>query len=214
MPFITFEGGEGCGKTTQSKLLFEALASNGIEVVHTREPGGTPGAEILRKLLVEGGIDKWDSKTELLLHYAARREHTENLIKPALNIGKTVICDRFLDSTIAYQGYAQGIELSEIRTLHELIIGNLCPDITFILDLDVILGLGRAKGRGAESNNRYENMDITLHQRVRQGFLEIASADPARCVIIDATLPIEEVHFKIIDTVNKVFDLKVKKHCT
>lgn len=183
--FITFEGGEGAGKSTQSLRLVQALQSAGIDVVRTREPGGASGAEAIRDLLVQGAIDRWAPMSEALLHYAARHEHLLHTVRPALESGRWVVCDRFADSTMAYQGYGHGLGRAAITSLHRLTLGDFVPDLTLIFDLPVDLGLQRAAARrGGE--DRYERMDRDFHRRLREGFLEIARAEPGRCVLIDA----------------------------
>jgi dTMP kinase len=194
--FITFEGGDGCGKSTQSKLLQKALLEHNINAIHTREPGGTDSAESIRELLVMWGIDKWHSDTELLLHTAARCEHYYKVIKPALEEGKVVICDRFIDSTIVYQGYGQGVDLSKIRQLHDIFIAGLYPDLTFILDVDPTVSLNRATSRRVV--NRYDLMDYSFHMLVRNGFKEVARLNPARCVVIDAAKPLYDIQQEIL----------------
>jgi dTMP kinase len=190
--FITIEGGEGAGKSTQIKLLADWLRERGIVIMTTREPGGSRGAEAIRKLLVEGSTDKWDGETEALLHFAARRDHLRRTVWPALERGEWVISDRFADSTKAYQGYGHGLPLAKIDRLYEIAVGDFRPDLTVILDLPVELGLSRA-ARRAGTETRYESMDIEFHRRLRKGFLAIASADPARCAVIDASGSIEAV---------------------
>lgn len=195
--FITIEGGEGAGKSTQIKLLASWLLERGIRVVATREPGGSPGAELIRSLLVEGGVDRWDGTTEALLHFAARRDHLRTTVWPALKRGEWVISDRFADSTRAYQGYGHGLPMQTIDRLYELTVGDFKPDLTVILDLPVELGLQRAARRkGAET--RYESMDVEFHRRLRQGFLEIARAEPQRCVVVDASGDIEGVRIALM----------------
>ncbi len=196
--FITFEGGEGGGKSTQVKLLAEALRAAGQSVVTTREPGGSPSAEQIRNLLVSGDVDRWQPFTEALLNYAARTEHLAHTVEPALEQGSWVISDRFSDSTLAYQGYGHGLERSRIEELHRLTVGNFMPDLTCILDLPVETGLKRALGRG-DGEDRYERMDKEFHNRLRAGFLEIASRDVARCIVIDATATIENIHGRILE---------------
>ncbi len=194
--FITFEGGEGAGKSTQIGLLAERLSGTGCPVTRTREPGGAPGAERIRSLLVEGDADRWEPFTETLLHYAARREHLERTVRPALARGDVVLCDRFADSTLAYQGYGQGVSAARIAALHELVVEGLAPHVTLILDMPVEEGLRRAEARG-DSAQRYERMGAAFHNRLRQGFLAIAAKDPGRCAIIDATGGKEEVAARI-----------------
>jgi dTMP kinase len=191
--FITFEGGEGAGKSTQVARLAAALRGAGHQVLETREPGGSEGAEEIRELLVHGSVDRWDAMTEALLHFAARREHLLHTVLPALEAGTWVLSDRFADSTMAYQGYGHDIGRGPIDALYSLVVGKFRPDLTLILDLPVDQGLGRAAGRRA-GGDRYERMDGGFHERLRQGFLEIAQGDPARCVVIDAGGAVEAVH--------------------
>lgn len=202
--FITLEGGEGGGKSTQAKKLAAFLTARGHDVILTREPGGAPGAEAIRKLLVEGASNRWDGITEALLHTAARRDHLVNTVWPAIAAGKTVISDRFFDSTIAYQGYGHGLDLTALHTLQRTALGDFKPDLTLILDLPAEAGLGRANTRGGVEN-RYESMAVAFHQRLRQGFLDIAGGDPARCKVIDATRDIEAVHASIVAAVTAQF---------
>ncbi|MDD9907981.1 MAG: dTMP kinase [Rhodospirillaceae bacterium] len=194
--FVTFEGGEGGGKSTNLRMLATALEAVGETVIVTREPGGSEGAEQVRRLLVEGATDRWDSVSEALLHYAARRDHVERLISPALDRGDWVVCDRFADSTMAYQGYGHGLGREPIETLHGLAIGGLKPDLTLILDLPVETGLTRAGSRGGDET-RYERMADGFHQRLRDGFLDIAAREPDRCVVIDATQEIDAVQQEV-----------------
>ena len=182
---ITFEGGEGAGKTTQLELLAAALRAAGYETLETREPGGSPGAEEIRALLVHGPADRWDPMSEALLHFAARREHLRNTVVPALEAGQWVLCDRFADSTMAYQGYGHALGREPIEALGRLVLGGLEPDLTLILDLPVEDGLRRAAARRA-GGERYERMDRDFHERLREGFLDIARREPGRCALIDA----------------------------
>ena len=188
--FITLEGGEGAGKSTQIARLKSWLEGRGRTVVATREPGGSPGAEMIRKLLVEGPVERWDGTTEALLHFAARREHLRSTVWPALERGDWVISDRFADSTLAYQGYGHGVDRRIFDELYKVAVGDFRPDLTLILDLPIETGLLRAAARrGAET--RYESLPRDFHARVRAGFLEIATQDPKRCVMIDATADID-----------------------
>jgi len=188
--FITLEGGEGAGKSTQIARLKSWLEGRGRAVVATREPGGSPGAEMIRKLLVEGPVERWDGTTEALLHFAARREHLRSTVWPALERGDWVISDRFADSTLAYQGYGHGVDRRIFDELYKVAVGDFRPDLTLILDLPIETGLLRAAARrGAET--RYESLPRDFHARVRAGFLEIATQDPKRCVMIDATADID-----------------------
>jgi dTMP kinase len=190
--FITIEGGEGAGKSTLQRGLVAALGQAGIDALATREPGGAPGAEDIRKLLVEGAPERWDAVSEALLVVAARRCHVTGTIRPALAAGRWVVCDRFADSTAAYQGYAGGVALDDLGALHRLIAGGLAPDLTLILDLPVAIGLARAAARpGGET--RFERKGRDFHERLRQGFLDIARREPARCAVIDAAAPPEQV---------------------
>ena len=179
---ITFEGGDGAGKSTQITRLADYLAGFGIPVLCTREPGGTAEAEAIRALLVSGEAD-WDPLTEAMLHYAARREHVEKRIRPALAAGEWVISDRFYDSTVAYQCYGQGLAAEDEAALRRLAVGGLQPDLTLMLDIPVETGRERAQAR---QKSRYEAMNDDLHLRVRAGFLEIARREPQRVAIVDA----------------------------
>ena len=195
--FITLEGGEGGGKSTQAKKLAAFLTKRGHEVLLTREPGGSPGAEAIRKLLVEGASNRWDGMTEALLHTAARRDHLVKTVWPALHARKTVISDRFFDSTIAYQGYGHGLDLTTLWALQKAALGDFRPDLTLILDLAPAAGLSRAQVRGG-TETRYESMELAFHERLRNGFLEIAAHEPERCRVIDAGQDIEAVHEAIV----------------
>lgn len=190
--FITLEGGEGAGKSTQTRLLKDALEAQGIDVILTREPGGSVGAEEIRTLLVNGDVSRWDGMTEALLNFAARRDHLVKTVWPALENGAWVISDRFADSTLAYQGYGHGLELGKLYDLWQTSIDGFKPDLTFVLDLPVETGIKRALGRGA-GEDRYEKMDVDFHHRLKAGFLEIAKKDATRCCVIDATRSIEEI---------------------
>ena len=198
--FITFEGGEGAGKTTQIKAIAEWLNNQGIEVVSTREPGGTPEAEKLRDLLVKRDGGNWTAEAEVLLFFAARHMHVTDVIKPALEKGKVVICDRFTDSTRAYQAYGHGQDLQFINKVNDLVLQGFEPDLTFILDIPAKDGLARSKRRQSEigsddaaSEDRFEKLDIAFHEKLRQGFLDIAQNDPDRCFVIDALQKPDEI---------------------
>jgi dTMP kinase len=195
--FITLEGGEGTGKTTQATRLCQALAAAGITVVRTREPGGSPGGELLRGILLGGTID-WSAQAETLLHFAARAEHVAKTIRPALQAGTWVVCDRFYDSTMAYQGYGQGADKAFITAQIELL--GIVPDLTLVLDAPEAIALARRRLRGGE-DDRYERLDSAFHARVRAGFREIAAAAPARCVVVDASGEIENVHTAVMQAV-------------
>jgi dTMP kinase len=193
--FITLEGGEGAGKSTQQQRLAARLTAEGIKTISTREPGGAAGAEAIRTLLVTGDLARWSPLGETLLHFAARQEHLTHTIRPALARGEWVICDRFIDSTFAYQGAAQGLAADTIATLGKMVVGATMPDLTLILDLPVEAGLARATTHGGE--DRYERMGTNFHETLRQTFLDRAKAEPARCAIIDATGSEDDVAARI-----------------
>ncbi len=181
--FITFEGGEGGGKSTQAARMAGYLRGKGLEVIETREPGGTPQGEDLRDLLVQGDPDRWSALSELLLLTAARVEHVNRLIEPALAEGKWVICDRFADSTLAYQGIAGELGLELVEQLQQLAVGASSPDVTFLLDVRAEAGLQRAEKRGGAA--RFEKKGAAFHQTLRDGFLALANENPQRIVLID-----------------------------
>jgi dTMP kinase len=195
--FITLEGGEGAGKSTQTKHLVAALGARGVACEQTREPGGSPGAEEIRKLIVHGEPDKWDAETETLLLFAARADHVTRRIRPALAQGRWVVCDRFIDSTYAYQGCARGVPQSTIAQLESLVLHGLVPDLTLILDIDAQRGLERTAGRLWDRRTmdevRFERFGLEFHQALRHAFLEIAQRNPQRCVVIDAERPEADV---------------------
>lgn len=183
--FISFEGIDGCGKSTQARMLADALRAEGREVVLTREPGGSPGAEEIRRLLVEGAGERWSAETECLLFTAARRDHLERTIRPALAAGKTVISDRFADSTRVYQGAARGDLRGLVDRMHDLAIG-VEPDMTVVIDLDPATALGRGTARGG-AEDRFESLGLDFQQRLAQGFRDLADEFPARVRLIDGT---------------------------
>ena len=197
--FITFEGGEGTGKSTQCRLLSDFLADNGNSCILTREPGGSPGAEDIRHLLVNGDKNRWDSLTETLLFMAARRNHLTTKIWPAMKSGQIVICDRFLDSTLAYQGYGYGKNqdtIDMINSVYHIIAGDFYPDLTIILDIDPIIGLRRSCSRAGNTEQRFESMDLSFHANLRQGFLDLAQTN-SRYVIVDANQSIDAIQEQI-----------------
>lgn len=206
--FITLEGGEGSGKSTQLRALHTALQDAGKQVVFTREPGGSEGAEQIRALLVEGGVDRWDAMTELLLLLAARRDHLRRLIIPALARGAWVLCDRFSDSTLAYQGAGGGLGRPAIEALSALALGDDSPkpDLTLILDLPVAEGLARAQSRG-DAEQRFEGRGLAFHERLRTAFRDIAETEPERCAVIDATPSPDAVSAAIWATVRARFGI-------
>ncbi len=183
--FITLEGGEGTGKSTQARRLVQRLRDLGHEVAQTREPGGSPGAEDIRNLVLNGEAERWSPRTETLMMFAARSDHLERTIRPALDAGHWVVCDRFADSSRAYQGAGGGVPLDFIEQLDAAIVGADQPDLTLVFDLPVELGLERAFGRGL-FEVRFESKGLAFHQRLRDGFLQIAHDHPERCVVIDA----------------------------
>jgi len=190
--FITFEGGEGTGKSTQSRTLTARLLAEGRAAIRTREPGGSDGAEALRSLLVEGKADRWSPMSETLMMNAARRDHLERTIVPALELGEWVVCDRFADSTRAYQGAGGGVPADFIATVERAVVGDNRPDLTLVFDLPPQIGLERAFGRDM-FEVRFETKDFDFHTRLRAAYLEIARAEPERCVVIDASGTEEEV---------------------
>ena len=196
--FITLEGGEGAGKSTQAAQLADALCARGLAVLRTREPGGSPGSELLRGLLLGGTID-WSSRAETLLHFAARVEHVEKTIRPALAAGMWVVCDRFYDSTHAYQGFGQGADRDFIGSLTQLL--GLVPDLTLVLDVPDAVGASRLRGRGGAAD-RYEKLDTAFHARVNAGFRAIAAAEPSRCQLVPAGGDIAAVHAAIMAAID------------
>ena len=194
--FITFEGGEGAGKSTQIRRLAERLKGLGHEVVLTREPGGSPGAEAIRDIVLNGPPERWSAITETLLMYASRRDHIERVIRPALDAGKVVLCDRFADSTRAYQGAGGQVAARLIDTLEAVVLEEVRPDLTLILDLPVAEGLSRALSRGG-GEDRFEAKGAAFHERLRQAFLDIARAEPGRCVVVRADRDLEAIEADI-----------------
>ncbi len=198
--FISFEGGEGAGKSTQARLLRTSLEERSRAVLLTREPGGSPGAEEIRKLLVEGATDRWTPLAETLLFLAARADHVARVIEPALAAGTWVISDRFSDSTFVYQGLARGLGMDAVRTLQRAALGDFAPDLTLVLDVSPRAGLERAVARGAHEN-RFEQFDAAFHHRLRDGFLSIAAEEPQRCAVLDGTASAESVAANVWRTV-------------
>jgi len=202
--FITFEGGEGAGKTTQAELLAAALEKAGIETLKTREPGGTFGAEAIRDLVLEGTSDRWSGMTELLLMYAARLDHVEKLIKPALSRGVWVISDRFADSSLAYQGYARGLGADRVKAVHDAVMDGFEPDLTVLFDMDPVIAQKRVETRG-EDLTRFDAESLDFHKTLRSAFSEIAKDNPSRIQIIDADGTRETVQNSILFAVSKQF---------
>jgi len=212
--FITLEGGEGTGKSTQIKLLQQALADSSVNVITTREPGGTDQAERIRNLLVQSDGGSFDPLTEALLLFAARREHLVNKIWPALEKGQWVISDRFADSTRAFQGYGMGLDMQLIENLYQSVAGDFQPDLTFIFDIDPEVGLKRSMKRLADNaltEDRYERMGLPFHQRLRNGFLELAQKYSQRCVVIDAAQDVQAIHQQVMKVVEQRFKITAKE---
>ena len=209
---ISFEGGDGSGKTTQLKLLDNYLASRGKLCLSTREPGGTTLGEMIRKILLEAGKVEIAYPTELFLYLADRAQHVHEVIRPALASGRLVLCDRFTDSTLAYQGYGRGVDLDMLRRLNQVASHGITPDVTFLLDCPVEVGLSRTAQRnmnlksGGSREDRFEQERADFHERVRRGFLELARAEPQRIYVLDASRPTEEVHHEI----KKIVDEKLR----
>lgn len=201
--FITFEGGEGAGKSTQARHLAASLEAAGIPVVFTREPGGTAGAEALRELLLVGGVD-WSPLAETMLHFAARAEHVDRLIRPALLAGKWVVSDRYADSTMVYQGYGQGADRAVIAALTAML--GLVPDLTIVLNVPVAASVARLSSRGG-SADRYERLGAPFFARVAEGFRAIAASDPARCVLLDGEAAELEIAADIMAVIRARLDL-------
>lgn len=199
--FISFEGTDGSGKSTQARLLANALRDQGREVVLTREPGGSEGAEEIRKLVLEGATDRWSAETELLLFTAARRDHLERTIRPALEKGQVVICDRFVDSTRLYQGLRGDALRHLVDQLHNLIIGTE-PALTVLIDIDAEVGLSRALQRGT-GEERFESFGADLQTRIRQGFLALAKEFPLRIQVVNGGQPVEDVALDVMETVQR-----------
>lgn len=194
--FLTLEGAEGVGKSTNIEFITQHLEQRGIEYVLTREPGGTDLAEQIRSLLLAVREESMSELTELLLVFAARAQHLNKLVEPALAAGKWVVCDRFTDATFAYQGAGRGLSVDLIEQLQTLVQGALRPDLTLILDLDPEIGMERASKRG--ELDRFELEQQSFFRKVRQGYLDIAEAEPNRCIVIDASQPLEDVKINLL----------------
>lgn len=211
--FISFEGGDGSGKTTQLKLLEAYLATQGKVCLCTREPGGTTLGGMIRRLLLEVGRGEISAPTEVFLYLADRAQHVHEVIHPALEEGKLVLCDRFTDSTLAYQGYGRGIDLGMLRRLNQVASRGVAPDLTLLLDLPAAVGLSRTRDRlsrggamGGQPEDRFEQEKLEFHERVRSGFLRLARAEPERIVVFDGLLPTSEIH----EQIRKIIVCKLK----
>lgn len=202
--FITLEGGEGAGKTTQGERLVNSLNAAGIETVLTREPGGTFGAEAIRELVLSGTKDRWSGMTELLLMYAARVDHVEKLIRPALNRGAWVISDRFADSSMAYQGYARGLGADHVAAVHKAVMGDFEPDLTILFNIDPILTMKRVETRG-EDLSRFDSETLDFHKTLQAAFLDIAEANADRFFTLDAAETRDAVHQRILFAMSSKF---------
>lgn len=200
--FITFEGGEGAGKTTQIQRLAKLFTDKAIPHLLTREPGGTPAAESIRQLIVTGDAGRWDAVTESMLILAARHHHVTHAIIPALEAGQHVICDRFFDSTRVYQGIAKGVSMEWLESLAHLTIGMLEPDITFYLDIDPEIGLARTQQRNS-NETRFESLPLAFHQTLRSGFLSLAKQFPERFITLDASQHPDVVHQAMVDVLTQ-----------
>lgn len=216
--FITLEGGDGTGKSTQIKMLCQSLMESGLDVVMTREPGGTPQAERIRNFILQRDAGNFDALTEAMLMFAARREHLVDKIWPAMERGQWVISDRFADSTRAFQGFGHGLEMEKIEKLYDLVADGFKPDLTFIFDIDPEIGLSRSMKHMATTSNktestedRFELMGLDFHTRLRQGFLQIAKDNPDRCVLIDASQSIPKIHSQLISVISDRFGLSLKE---
>ena len=201
---ITFEGGEGSGKTTQSEILYNTLLEKGFDAIKTREPGGTQLAEIIREILVQGESNKIDNVSELFLFAAARADHVQKVIKQCLNDNKIVICDRFIDSTLAYQGYAGRLDLNIVKEVNKISIDKIYPDLTFVFDISPTQGIERALKEN-NKETRFEEKDIMYHKKIRDGYMNIARDNPHRCVVMNGTDDIKQISKKILEiTLNKI----------
>jgi dTMP kinase len=206
--FITFEGGEGSGKSTHAALIAERLKARGLDVVLTREPGGSPGAEIIRHVLLSGAAKPFGPDTEAILFAAARDDHIRSTIAPALARGQWVVCDRFMDSTRVYQGALGHVDPRLIRGLERVTVGELVPDITFILDVPADVGLARAsRRRGSAQADRFEAEDVAFHDRLRRAYAALAKLEPGRCILVDGTKPKPAVFDLIWKTIMQRFSL-------
>lgn len=208
--FITLEGGEGAGKSTQLTLLQRAFAQAEISVKQTREPGGSPGGELIRKLVVEGAVDRWHPVSEALLFMAARYDHIETIIKPALRAGFYVLCDRFYDSTYVYQGLAKQVGGDWLDGLYSQLYGNFSPDLTLYLDIEPAIGLKRTQQRETGDETRFESMDMAFHEQLRAGFLSRVKQQSQRMLAVNANQEVAALHAEIVRKVNEAFSLTLQ----
>ncbi|HXV31004.1 MAG TPA: dTMP kinase [Sinorhizobium sp.] len=200
--FVTFEGGEGAGKSTQMRLLADSLGARGYDVLTTREPGGSVGAEAVRHVLLSGAAEAFGIRMEAILFAAARSDHVEQVIRPALEQGMIVLCDRFMDSSRVYQGVTGNLDPAFVETLERVAVNGVIPDCTIIFDLPAAVGLERARRRAAnEGPDRFEKEQLETHEKRREAFLDIAEADPERCRVVDATRPPEAIAAEVLSLV-------------
>jgi dTMP kinase len=202
--FITFEGGEGAGKSTQIRLLANALRNEGRQVLVTREPGGSPGAEAVRHVLLSGAAEPLGPRAEALLFAAARSDHVEQVIRPAVEAGRVVLCDRFMDSSRVYQGVTGNLEPEFVETLQRIAINGVVPDCTLILDLPAKVGLERVRKRAADGPDRFEKEELETHEKRREAFLDIAAREPERCHVVNALQPEDAVAAEILAIVRQL----------
>lgn len=210
--FVTFEGGEGTGKSTQIRLLADRLRRMGVDVLTTREPGGSPGGEAVRHVLLSGAAEEYGTRVEAVLFAAARNDHVEEVIRPALKTGAVVLCDRFLDSSRVYQGITGNLEPAFIQNLERVAVNGVVPDCTIILDMPAAEGLKRAKARAAgaaqpEEPDRFEKEELDTHEKRREAFLDIADQEPLRCRVIDASGSAETIAEKVLSIVEPLLPI-------
>lgn len=215
--FVTFEGGEGAGKSTQIRLLAEALRARGLTVLMTREPGGSRGAEAVRHVLLSGSAEPYGIRMEAILFAAARSDHVEQVIRPALVAGTVVLCDRFMDSSRVYQGITGNLEQAFIEALERVAINGVVPDCTVIFDLPAAIGLERARKRSADIDtgsepDRFEKEELETHEKRREAFLDIAEREPLRCRVVDATLTPEAIAAQVLAIVEPLLPISVQDH--
>ncbi len=210
--FVTFEGGEGAGKSTQIRLLESALKAQGYKVLVTREPGGSPGAEAVRHVLLSGAAENFGVRMEAILFAAARNDHVEEVIRPALLDGYVVLCDRFMDSSRVYQGVTGNLEPSFVSSLERIAVDDVVPDCTLILDLPAATGLARARVRGEDTApDRFEKEELSLHEKRRDAFLDIAASDPLRCRVIDASRDADLIALDVLSLVEPLLPIKARQ---
>lgn len=213
--FVTFEGGEGAGKSTQIRLLANALRERGLTVLMTREPGGSKGAEAVRHVLLSGAAEPYGIRMEAILFAAARSDHVEQVIRPALAAGTVVLCDRFMDSSRVYQGITGNLEQSFVETLERVAINGVVPDCTIIFDLPASIGLERARKRAAgpdEQPDRFEKEELETHEKRREAFLDIAEREPLRCRVVDATKAQETIAAEVLAIIEPLLPINAHGH--